>query len=410
MTRTLIVVGHGMVGHRLVDDIRARGRPSDWRTVVLTEESEPAYDRTALSSYLDTGSASTLSLVSEEFLSDPMVDLRLATGVATIDRQGRKVLTVSGTELYYDALVLATGSRPHQPPVPGRDLDGCFVYRTLEDLDAIRAAAVAGRPGVVIGGGLLGLEAANALRLLEMRVHVVELARWPMPVQIDEAGGQVLARLLGKLGLRLHCGVAVASIEAGQVGRVSRVRLTDGTDVAADLVVFSTGIRPRDELAASAGLEIAEGGGVLVDDYCRTNDEHIWAIGECAAVRGRRYGLVAPGYRMAETVVDQLLGAGELTFAGADMSTELKLLGVDVASFGDAHAETPGAMELSYQRNTAGTYAKLVLGADSRTLLGGVLTGDASAYPVLRSLVGYELPVPPEQLLGYCGGRSAVSS
>lgn len=399
MTRTLVVIGHGMVGHHLVEDLRTRDRADAWRVIILAEETRPAYNRVALSSYLDGKSANDLSLASHTFLNDPMVDLRLATGAAGIDRQTRTVATADGTEIGYDALVLATGSRPFVPPLPGHDLPGCFVYRTLADLDAIRTAAIEGRPGAVIGGGLLGLEAANALRLLGMRPHVIEMAPRPMPLQVDEGGGQILTRLVGEIGVRLHCGTATRSIDAGPDGRVRDVTLADGTTVETDLVVFSAGVRPRDELAAPSGLDRAERGGFRVDDRCRTGDARIWAVGECAAVEGRCYGLVAPGYRMAEAVVEQLLGLGDTPFPGADMSTRLKLLGVEVASFGDAHAETRGALELIYGDNAAATYAKLVLSDDGRVLLGGILVGDAAAYPVFRSFVGHELPTSPEQLL-----------
>ncbi|GAA2792551.1 nitrite reductase large subunit NirB [Saccharopolyspora taberi] len=399
MTRTLIVVGHGMVGHRLVEEVRAKDTGDAWRIVVLGEEPHPAYDRVALSSYLDGKSAEDLSLVSHEFLEDPLVELRLTTGVTAVDRAARTVSTTDGAVLSYDALVLATGSRPFVPPVPGHDLEGSFVYRTLDDLDAIRDAATEGRPGVVIGGGLLGLEAANALRLLGMRPHVVEMAPRLMPLQVDEGGGQVLSRLVEELGLTVHCGAATQSIDADENGRVRGVTLSDGTEIETDLVVFSAGVRPRDELAEPAGLARAERGGVLVDEFCRTNDEHIWAVGECAAVEGRCYGLVAPGNTMAEIVAGQLVGEDGAGFPGADMSTKLKLLGVDVASFGDAHGTTEGALEVVYANNAAGTYAKLVLSDDAQVLLGGVLVGDASAYSVLRPLVDRPLPAPPEQLL-----------
>ncbi|MDF3292207.1 NAD(P)/FAD-dependent oxidoreductase [Streptomyces silvisoli] len=395
MPRTLVVIGHGMVGHRLVTELRTRDRAGEWRIVVLAEERRPAYDRLALSSYFDGRSAAELTLADDDLLADPAVELRLSTTATAVDRTTRTVRTTDGTVIGYDALVLATGSRPFVPPVPGHDLPCCFVYRTLDDLDAIRAAARPGRPGVVIGGGLLGLEAANALRLLGMRPQVVELAPWLLPLQVDEAAGALLARLVAGSGVRVHCGTATESIAPG------RVRLADGTAVEADLVVFSAGVRPRDELALTAGLERAEQGGFLVDDQCRTADPHIWAIGECAAVNGRCYGLSAPGYRMAEAVAAQLLGTAEARFKGADTSTRLKLLDVPVASFGDARAITAGAVEFTHA--TPNTYRKLVLAPDANTLLGGILTGDTSAYALLRTLVGRELPASPEELLGLAG-------
>ncbi|MCA1185583.1 MULTISPECIES: nitrite reductase large subunit NirB [unclassified Saccharopolyspora] len=399
MTRTLVVIGHGMVGHRLVEELRARDDADRWRVEVLAEEPRAAYDRVALSSYLDGSSAADLGLAGPGFFADPLVRLHLDHAVTSVDRAARTVRTTGGAEFRYDALVLATGSRPFVPPVPGHDLAGCHVYRTLDDLDGIRDAAVAGAPGVVIGGGLLGLEAANALRLLGMRPHVVERAPRLLPLQVDDGGGRVLARLVEDLGLAVRCGTATASIDAGPDGRVAGVTLGDGDSIAAELVVFSAGVRPRDELAERSGLARADRGGVLVDGRCRTSDEHVWAVGECAAVEGRCYGLVAPGYAMAEVVVRQLLGLDGDAFTGADMSTKLKLLGVDVASFGDAHATADGALEVVHANHAAGTYAKLVLSDDAQVLLGGVLVGDASAYASLRPLVGRALPAPPERLL-----------
>ncbi|MFF6910808.1 NAD(P)/FAD-dependent oxidoreductase [Streptomyces sp. NPDC012389] len=399
MTSVLVVVGHGMAGHRLVEEVRAGDRAGRWRIVVAAEEPRPAYDRVALSSYLDGKSAADLDLTTPRLRTDPLVDLRLNTRAVLIDRGARTVICADGTALGYDALVLATGSRPFVPPVPGRDLPGCFTYRTIEDLDAFRAAVRPGEPGVVIGGGLLGLEAARALRLLGARPHVVEMAPHLMPLQVDEGGGRVLGRLVGELGVGVYCGRGLASLDAGPDGRVRAVTLSDGTELAASTVVFAAGVRPRDELAGPAGLERAGRGGFLVDERCRTADEHVWAVGECAAVLGRCYGLAAPGYRMAEAVARQLLGSPSAVFPGADMSAKLKLLGVEVAGFGDVHARTEGAMEFVREDRAAGTYGKLVLAPDGRTLLGGVLAGDAGGYAVLRTLLGRELTAPPELLL-----------
>ena len=290
--------------------------------------------------------------------------------------------------------------------MPGRDLPGCFVYRTLDDLDAITAAAAravgsraAGRrSAVVVGGGLLGLEAARALRALGLSPQVVEIAPRLMPVQVDDGGGALLRRLVEAQGVAVRCGVSVTAI-GEQRGRLVG-RLSDGVELDADLVVFSAGIRPADALARAAGLPLGERGGVLVDARCRTGDEHVWAVGECAALEGRTYGLVAPGYAMAEVVADRLLGGDAVTTpADLDTSTRLKMLGVDVASFGDAHATAPGALEVVVDDPVAGTYAKVVVGHDARTLLGGVLVGDASRYASLRALVGAALPADPVALI-----------
>ncbi|MFD9531880.1 FAD-dependent oxidoreductase [Streptomyces sp. NPDC060010] len=399
MSGTLVLAGHGMVGHRLLELLRADERFASWRIVVAAEEPRAAYDRVALSSYLDGRSARDLTLTGPEVLEDPRVELRLGVPVVAIERATRTATFADGSHVRYDALVLATGSKPFVPPIPGHTLPGCFTYRTLADLDALRAAAEPGAAGVVIGGGLLGLEAAQALRSLGMRPHVVEVAPHLMPLQLDEGGGAVLARLVGRLGMSVHCGRGVASVDAGPDGWVRGVALADGDVLPARCVVFSAGVRPRDELAEPAGLPRGERGGFLVDAHCRTEDPRIWAVGECAAVLGRCHGLVAPGYLMAESVAAQLTGRASEPFPGADTSAKLKVFGVDVAGFGDVHARVEGALSFVREDHTAATYAKLVLGPDGRTLLGGVLAGDTRAYGELRSMLGHELTGPPERLL-----------
>lgn len=399
LRKQLVVVGHGMVGHRFVESAISRGLTETYDITVLGEEPRPAYDRVALTSFFEAG-ADALSFLPSGRYDDPRVTLRLGTEVVAISPRHRIVTLATGEDLHYDELVLATGAAPFVPPVPGADLDNVFVYRTIEDLEAIRDASKKARVGAVIGGGLLGLEAANALHQLGVETHVVELAPRLMAVQIDDMGGKTLNRHINKLGLTVHTGAMTQSILGDKKGRVDKLALKDRNPLDVDIVVFSAGIRPRDALARAAGLDVAERGGVLVDETLRSSDEHIWAIGECAAVQGRMYGLVAPGYDMAEVVVDRLL-AGDGEFTGADMSTKLKLLGVDVASFGDAHGETEGALELTYQDAVSGVYKKLVISEDGKRLLGGVLVGDAEAYGILRPMVssGMELPENPEELI-----------
>ncbi|MGC4744199.1 nitrite reductase large subunit NirB [Micromonospora sp. DT201] len=394
----LVVIGNGMVGQRFVDALRARDPQGSWRVTVLAEEGRPAYDRVRLSAYFDGVSESELNLHTPH----DGVRLRLGEPATAIDRD-RQVVTTAVGEYRYDALVLATGSYAFVPPVPGAELPGVFVYRTLDDLAAIRAYAQGRRAGAVIGGGLLGLEAANALRLLGLSTDVVEFAPRLMPVQVDQAGGAMLRRYVDDLGVRTHLGVATTAIRSGPDGGVAALDLSDGGAVDADLVVVAAGIRPRDELARAAGLPLGPRGGVLVDATCRSADERIWAVGECAAVDGTCHGLVAPGYATAEVVADRLVG-GAATFPGADTATKLKLLGVDVASFGDAHGATSGCLDVTFTDPATRVYAKLVLSDDAHTLLGGVLVGDASAYPTLRASVGGPLPAAPLALLAPDGG------
>jgi nitrite reductase (NADH) large subunit len=413
-TRTVAIVGHGMVGHRFVEALRARDIEGAWRIVVLGDEADAAYDRVGLSSYVGNWDRALLALTGNDYAGDDLVDLRLGAAVTGIDRDAKRVTVADGSVVDYDALVLATGSYPFVPPVPGRDSDGCHVYRTLDDLDAIRTDAEAALArgsdavGIVVGGGLLGLEAANALRLLGIRPHIVEFAPRLMPLQVDQAGGEHLMRLVRQLDINVTVGAGTSAIERiapdHGPGGADRLRVTLSNDEVIDaaLLVFSAGVRPRDELAREAGLDIGERGGVLCDLSCASSDPAIYAIGEVAAVQGRCYGLVGPGYTTAEVVADRLLG-GDAEFPGADLSTKLKLLGVDVASFGDAMAVTPGALEVAVSDPIGGTYSKLVVSDDAKTLLGGVLVGDASSYGVLRPLVGSDLPGDPITLIAPAG-------
>lgn len=397
--KRLVIVGHGMVAHHLVTLLAERGLTRQLSVCVLGEEPHFAYDRVHLSQFFEGKSASELELGSLAEYESWGVELMLDSAVTRIDRGRRLVETARGTLVPYDTLVLATGSRPFVPPVPGTLGRGSFVYRTISDLEQIRAYAERSRVGVVVGGGLLGLEAANALRAMGLETHVVELAPRLLAAQVDDAGGVVLRERVEELGLNVHTGKTTLAL-CLEDGVVRALRFTDDTELACDLVVFSAGIRPRDELARTAGLSLGERGGIAIDERCRTSDPAIYAIGECASFNQRCYGLVAPGYRMAEVVAAQLAG-DDRCIAEFDTSTKLKLLGVDVASFGDAFGVTPGCRVLSLFDSVAKVYKKLVLSADGKRLLGGMLVGDASAYGELVAYVqaGLEVPERPESLI-----------
>ncbi|WP_194280685.1 nitrite reductase large subunit NirB [Streptomyces fagopyri] len=408
-TPTIVLVGHGMVGQRFLEALAERGLTATHRVVVLCEEPRPAYDRVRLTSYFSGRTPDELSLTDAGFIAAHGIELHLRDPAETIDRAARTVTARSGLTVAYDTLVLATGSVPFVPPVPGRDAEGCFVYRTIEDLLAIEEFAKArATTGAVVGGGLLGLEAAGALQGLGLATHIVEFAPRLMPAQVDEGGGAALLRTVRDLGLTVHTGTGTQEIVTGADGAVTGMRLSDGSELPTDLVVFSAGVRPRDRLARDTGLTVGERGGITVDERCRTSDPRVFAIGECAlASDGRVYGLVAPGYEMAETAAATIAGT-DAGFTGADLSTKLKLLGVDVASFGDAHGTTAGCLDVVYSDSRSGTYRKLVVGPDGE-LLGGILVGDADAYGTLRALTGSVPPIAPEHLVLPAGTGAPVA-
>ncbi|GAA3854711.1 nitrite reductase large subunit NirB [Streptomyces lacrimifluminis] len=410
-TPTIVLVGHGMVGQRFLEALAERGLTAAHRVVVLCEEPRPAYDRVALTSYFSGKTPEELSMTDMAFIEKEGIELHIGDPAETIDREAKRVTARSGLVVDYDVLVLATGSYPFVPPVPNKDARGCFVYRTIEDLLAIEEYASTRTTGAVVGGGLLGLEAAGALKGLGLTSHIVEFAPRLMPVQVDEGGGAALLRTIEDMGLSVHTGVGTQEIVVDEDGAVTGMKLSDGSELSADLVVFSAGVRPRDQLARESGLTVGERGGIAVDEQCRTvNDPHVFAIGECAlASDGRVYGLVAPGYEQAETAAAAIAAdeAEELTFTGADLSTKLKLLGVDVASFGDAHGTAEDCLDVVYSDSRSGLYKKLVIGRDG-TLLGGILVGDAEAYGTLRAFTGTVPPVSPESLVLPAGAGGPV--
>ncbi|MCY4011557.1 MAG: nitrite reductase large subunit NirB [Gammaproteobacteria bacterium] len=390
--RQILVVGNGMVGHRFVE--LAAAIPGVTVTV-LGEEPRTAYDRVHLSDYFTDISAGDLALRA----APPTATVHVGERVTGIDRESRTVRTDAGRRVGYDTLVLATGSYPFVPPIDGRDRPHCHVYRTIEDLDAIRASGTGAKTGVVIGGGLLGLEAANALKNMALATHVVEFAPGLMGTQLDDGGGTMLRGLIEDLGVAVHTGKNTLRIVAGEAAR-HRLEFADGDSLETDLVVFSAGIRPRDELARDCGLTVGERGGIVIDERCRTSDRDILAVGECALYDGRIFGLVAPGYEMAKVAADVLAG-NDAAFRGADMSTRLKLLGVDVASIGDAHGRSRGASTYTYIDQGMRVYKRIVVNKTGKKLLGAVLVGDTADYGMLLQTMRSELTLPkhPDTLI-----------
>ena len=392
----VVVIGNGMVGQRFLEKLIERGTGHE--ITVFCEEPRPAYDRVQLTSFFSGKTAADLSLFKKQVFEEAGITLRLNDAVLSIDLEGKTVRSARYRDVPYDKLVIATGSSPFVPPVPGRDRRDCFVYRTIEDLEVITARAARARVGTVIGGGLLGLEAAKALHDLGLQTHVVEFAPRLMAVQLDDSSGRLLRRKVEALGATVHVSKNTKEITQGEKSR-NRLLFTDGTSLETDIIVFSAGIRPRDDLARAAGLAVGERGGIRIDSQCRTTNPDVYAVGECALWQGRVFGLVAPGYQMAEVAARHIAGEPDVQFLGADMSTKLKLMGVDVCSIGDAHAAAPGA--LSYVYTDEIVYKKLIVSEDRKQLLGAILVGDASDYGTLLQMVLNPLPLPehPEDLI-----------
>ncbi|MBE4588007.1 nitrite reductase large subunit NirB [Vibrio navarrensis] len=390
---SIVIVGNGMVGHQLVEQLVAGGSHLQKRIVVIGEERFIAYDRVHLSGLFAGQSHQDLLLSSEEWYQKLGIELLLGVAVVAVDRVNKTLTLEDDTQLHYDQLVFATGSYPFVPPMPGSERKNVFVYRTLDDLSQIKQACVGAKTGAVIGGGLLGLEAANALRLLGLETHVVEFAPRLMPVQLDEGAGTVLKSKIEQLGLTVHTATATEKIIDGE-SAYHRMVFKDAAPLEVDVILFSAGIRPRDQLARDCGIEIGERGGIVINDACQTSDAAIYAIGECALWQGKIFGLVAPGYAMARVVAQQLQGISDAAFTGADMSTKLKLLGVDVASIGDAHKATPNAQEMVLHDAQQGIYKKLVVDQSGTQLLGAILIGDNQDYDALLQSYLNQTPLP----------------
>ncbi len=396
----LVVVGNGMVGQYFLSQCANSELHDRYEIVTFCEEPLFAYDRVHLSEYFTGKSAEELSLVEAGFFEENNMTVHLNDSVTSIDREYKTVRSRQGITVQYDTLVLATGSSAFIPPIAGHDRKDCIAYRTIADLDDMLAAAKTAKVGTVVGGGLLGLEASKALKELGLETHVVQFAPRLMAAQLDETGAALLKSKIEAIGVTVHTSKNTTEIVDGEQCQ-HKMLFADGEALETDLIIYSAGIRPRDELAMQCGLEIANRGGVVIDNHCQTSDENIYAIGECASWQNQVFGLVAPGYAMARTVIEHMSGNQSLPFTGADMSTKLKLNGVDVASIGDPHASTPGAIVYDYQNGREGIYKRLVVSEDNQYLLGAVLVGDADDYPTLSQyyLNGIALPSEPDSLI-----------
>ena len=403
----LVVVGNGMVGHRFCEEMVARDGQQQFRIHVFCEEPRLAYDRVGLSKYFSGTPVADLMLGTIEWYQEHGIETHIGDRATAIQRQQGIVTSQRGEAIAYDRLVLATGSAPFVPPIDGVAKEGVFVYRTIEDLEAIAAYGQKARRALVLGGGLLGLEAAKALVDMGLETTVVEFNTRLMPRQIDDAASSLLVEEIEALGVEVLLGKGAQRFLGDD--KVTAVSFGDDEERAFDMVVISTGIRPRDELARECGLATGERGGVVVNDALTTSDPHIYAIGEVALHRGITYGLVAPGYDMAAILAERLCGPENPVFTSGDFSTKLKLMGVDVANFGDAFGQTPGSRVIYFHSDVARVYKRLTVSGEH--LLGGMLVGDASEYNHFLQMVKNKTPLPgdPHELLLGASNGKAVS-
>lgn len=405
----IVVIGNGMVGYKFCEKLLSKKlKDQKLNITVFGEEPRVAYDRVHLSAFFEGKSADELTLAPVSWYEENNIRLFLSDPVVDIDRTEKLIRSHHGHVVHYDYLIMATGSGAFIPSIPGVERDGVFVYRTIEDLEMIQSYAKTAKKGAVLGGGLLGLEAAKALLDLGLdEAHVVEFAARLMPRQIDEAGSGILQNQLESLGLNIHLSKSTQEIKGTE--RIEGMQFADNTFLEVDMLVISAGIRPRDELAKIAGLETHPRGGIVVDNQLRTSDPNIFAIGECALAHHMIYGLIAPGYEMAD-VVATLLTDGKKEFLPFDMSTKLKLIGTDVASFGDPFMEEPACKTIRYENKAKGVYKRINVSADGKHLLGGILVGEAEQYNMLLQTCKNKTILPPDAedlILGSRGEETA---
>ena len=408
----IIIVGNGMVGYKFCEKLAAHPSRDQFEILVFGEEARPAYDRVHLSDYFSLKSDQPLLLAPRAWYEENNIQLRTSEMISEINSTSKLVLTHKGEAFHYDYLVLATGSSPFIPPMEGVSKPGVFIYRTIEDLEAIENYALKMKAegkfkAAVLGGGLLGLEAANATKELGMETHVIEFAPRLMPRQLDQSASDLLKAKIEELGIRVHLGKNSKLItgDAAMTG----IEFFNGECHTYDMLVISAGIRPRDELAVKAGLVTGSRGGVEVNNKMQTSDPAIYAIGEVALYNNGIYGLVAPGYEMATVALDQITGGNKLMSPSIDMSTKLKLVGTEVASFGDPFIEGEEVTAIRYENKQKGVYKRINITKDGSRLLGGILVGDASDYNSLFQLYlnAIKLPENAEDLiLGARGGES----
>jgi nitrite reductase (NADH) large subunit len=409
----IIVVGNGMVGFKFCEKFVSKSGQEKYQITVFGEEPRRAYDRVHLSEYFAGKTADDLSMSTATWYEENNIILNTSELVTDIHKENKTITTHLENTHSYDYLVLATGSAAFVPPIEGVEKEGVFVYRTIEDLDAIMAHAKkikqnGSTEAAVLGGGLLGLEAAKAVRDLGLNAHVVEFAPRLMPRQLDKGASNMLRSKIEELGIKIHLSKSTQYIDGENT--ITGMMFEEEELLKVDMLVISAGIKPRDELGRGAGLEVGVRGGVVVNNKMQTSDPNIFAIGEVALYNHMIYGLVAPGYEMADVAAEQIMQGEKTMRESIDMSTQLKLIGVEVASFGDPFIEQQEGTPIVYENKLNGIYKRINISKDGKALLGGILVGDSSDYNTLFQIYsnGMAIPKNPEDLiLGARGGESS---
>ncbi|MBX3256639.1 MAG: NAD(P)/FAD-dependent oxidoreductase [Chitinophagaceae bacterium] len=385
----IVLVGNGPVGFKFCEKFVKYRLSKKYDLVVYGEEMYPAYDRINLTRFFAEPTAEKLMLAPAAWYAQHKIILKTGEQVIEINRLEKCIKTAKGAIEKYDKLILATGSSPFVPPIENKDLPGVFVYRTLNDLVAIKEYIRPQHKAVVAGGGILGLEAARALVNMGLQTSVVEIASHIMARQLDEEGAAILQHHLSKVSLQVYCNKQVQKVTGNE--KAEAIVCADGTILPADVVVISAGIRPRDELARECGLTVGENGGIAVNNYNLTGDNNIYAIGECAFAAGKVWGLAAPCFEMAEVVAARLAKIYKV-FLGNTFLITLKIMDARVISFGDALGTAPHAPLLYIDKN-AGIYKRVNISPDGQYVLGGIMIGDTGGYSALFNLLRNKLKI-----------------
>lgn len=400
----VIVVGNGMVGFKFCEKFISKLGQEKYQITIFGEEPRRAYDRVHLSEYFAGKTADDLSMSTLNWYSENNIILNTSELITDINREQKTIHTHLEKTHTYDYLVLATGSSAFVPPIKGVEKEGVFVYRTIEDLDAIMAYAKkikqkGATEAAVLGGGLLGLEAAKAVYDIGLNPHVVEFAPRLMPRQLDKGASEMLQSKIEELNISIHLNKVTQYIDGENC--ISGIMFAEEELLKVDMLVISAGIKPRDELGRVSGLEVGVRGGIVVNNQMQSSDPFIYAIGEVALYNHMIYGLVAPGYEMAEVAAEQILQGTKTMRETIDMSTQLKLIGVEVASFGDPFLENEHVTAIVYENKLSGIYKRINVTKDSKTLLGGILVGDSSDYNALFQIYSNAMSLPknPEDLI-----------